>query len=265
MYLRWTKTNITHHIMNQKRIALITGASSGIGMATAKILAPNYRLILCGRRQERLDDLAAELADITEVTTLNFDVRDKENVFDLINNLPENWKAIDVLINNAGNAHGLATFDEAELADLEAMMDINVKGLIYVSKAVIPFLKKSENPHIVNVSSIAGKEVYTNGATYCASKAAVESLSKGMRFDLLPYGIKVTNVAPGAVETEFSMVRFKGDLEKSDNVYKGFEPLVAEDIAETIAYALNAPKHVQIADVTIFPKAQASGTTIFKQ
>lgn len=251
--------------MEQKRTALITGASSGIGMATAKILAPNYRLILCGRRQNRLDELVQILSAVTEVTTLNFDVRDKEAAFSLINHLPEEWNSIDVLINNAGNAHGLATFDEAEIEDLEAMIDINVKGLIHVSKAVIPLLKQSNDAHIVNVSSIAGKEVYTNGATYCASKAAVESLSKGMRFDLLPYGIKVTNVAPGAVETEFSLVRFKGDQEKSENLYKGFEPLVAEDIAETIAYALNAPKHVQIADVTIFPKAQAAGTTIFKQ
>ena len=251
--------------MNTKRTALITGASSGIGMATAKKLAPNYRLILCGRRQERLDDLQKELSPITEVITLVFDVRDKANVFAAIESLPEAWQTIDVLINNAGNAHGLATFDAADLNDLEAMIDINVKGLIHVSKAVIPFIKQSKNGHIVNLSSIAGKEVYTNGATYCASKAAVESLSKGMRYDLLPYGVKVTNIAPGAVETEFSLVRFKGDEEKSANVYKGFEPLVAEDIADTIAYALNAPQHVQIADVTIFPRAQAGGTAFFKK
>ena len=250
--------------MNTKRTVLITGATSGIGMATAKKLAQDYRLILCGRRQERLDELQLILSKVTEVITLNFDVRDKEAVFNSIDNLPTEWKSIDILINDAGNAHGLSTFDDANLEDLEAMVDINVKGLIYVSKAVIPYLKQSENAHIVNLSSIAGKEVYTNGTTYCASKAAVESLSKGMRYDLLPYGIKVTNVAPGAVETEFSLVRFKGDEEKSANVYKGFEPLVAEDIADTIAYALNAPKHVQIADVTIFPKAQAGGTTIFK-
>ena len=250
--------------MNTKRTVLITGATSGIGMATARKLASEYRLILCGRRAERLTELAEELTQLTDVFTLNFDVREKQNVFDAIENLPQEWKNIDVLINNAGNAHGLATFDEADLVDLEAMIDINVKGLMYVSKAVIPLLKQSENAHIINISSIAGKEVYTNGATYCASKAAVESLSKGMRYDLLPYGVKVTNVAPGAVETEFSLVRFKGDEEKSANVYKGFEPLVAEDIADTIAYALNAPKHVQIADVTIFPKAQAGGTAIFK-
>ncbi len=248
-----------------KRTALITGATSGIGMATAKKMAKDYRLILCGRRQDRLNELSESLANETEVYTLNFDVRDKDAIFNAIETLPEEWKAIDILINNAGNAHGLAPFDEAELADLEAMIDINVKGLIYVSKAVIPLIKKSENGHIINISSIAGKEVYANGTTYCASKAAVESLSKGMRFDLLPYGVKVTNVAPGAVETEFSLVRFKGDEEKSANVYKGFTPLVAEDIADAIAYALNAPQHVQIADVTIFPKAQAAGTTIYRK
>ena len=251
--------------MDTKRTALITGASSGIGMATANALAKDFRLIICGRRQSRLDDLKDKLQTETEVLTLNFDVRDKESVFTAIDSLPEEWKNIDVLVNNAGNAHGLATFDVADLEDLEAMIDINVKGLIYVSKAVIPLIKNSENGHIVNISSIAGKEVYMNGTTYCASKSAVESLSKGMRYDLLPYGVKVTNVAPGAVETEFSMVRFKGDEEKSANVYAGFEPLVAEDIADAIQYALSVPSHVQIADLTIFPRAQAGGTTIFKK
>lgn len=251
--------------METKRTVLITGATSGIGMATAKKLAPNYSLILCGRRQERLEELQKELAQVTDVITLNFDVREKDAVYNAIENLPEEWKAIDVLVNDAGNAHGLSTFDEADLEDLEAMIDINVKGLIYVSKAVIPYLKQSQNAHIVNLSSIAGKEVYVNGATYCASKAAVESLSKGMRYDLQPFGVKVTNVAPGAVETEFSLVRFKGDAERSNSVYAGYDPLVAEDIADTIAYALNAPQHVQIADVTIFPRAQAGGTAIFRK
>ncbi|WP_314244322.1 SDR family NAD(P)-dependent oxidoreductase [Empedobacter tilapiae] len=247
-----------------KRTVFITGATSGIGMATAKKLAANYRLILCGRRQERLDEIQAELSQITEVKTIQFDVRDKEAVFNAVESLENEWKNIDVLINNAGNAHGLAPFDTADLEDLEAMIDINVKGLIYVSKAIIPILKQSSNAHIINLSSIAGKEVYPNGGTYCASKAAVESLSKGMRYDLLPYGIKVSNIAPGAVETEFSLIRFKGNQELSDNVYKGFEPLAGEDIANAIEYLLQQPEHVQIADVTIFPKAQAGGTIIYK-
>ena len=248
-----------------KRTVFITGATSGIGMATAKKLASNYRLILCGRRQNRLDEIQEELAEITEVKTIQFDVRDKEAVFHAVENLEDEWKNIDILINNAGNAHGLAPFDTADLEDLEAMIDINVKGLIYVSKAIIPLLKKSTNAHIINISSIAGKEVYPNAATYCASNSAVESLSKGMRYDLLPYGIKVSNIAPGAVETEFSMVRFKGNQELSDNVYKGFEPLIGEDIANAIDYLLNQPEHVQIADVTIFPKAQAGGTVIYRK
>lgn len=248
-----------------KRTVFITGATSGIGMATAKKLAANYRLILCGRRQERLDEIQAELSKITDVKTIQFDVRDKEAVFNAVESLENEWKNIDVLINNAGNAHGLAPFDTADLEDLEAMIDINVKGLIYVSKAIIPILKQSSNAHIINLSSIAGKEVYPNGGTYCASKAAVESLSKGMRYDLLPYGIKVSNIAPGAVETEFSLVRFKGNQELSDNVYKGFEPLAGEDIANAIEYLLQQPEHVQIADVTIFPKAQAGGTVFLKK
>jgi 3-hydroxy acid dehydrogenase/malonic semialdehyde reductase len=246
------------------KTVLITGATSGIGKATAIALADKqYKLILCGRNQAVLDELKSTLE--TQVHTCCFDVRDKQEVFEQINNLPEEFKSIDVLINNAGNAHGLATFDQADLDDLEAMIDINVKGLIYVSKAVLPLMSKNRNSHIINISSIAGKEVYANAAIYCASKAAVEALTKGMRIDLLPLGIKVTGIAPGAVETNFSLVRFKGDTDRATKVYEGFEPLTGEDIAKTIVDVLELPENVQIADVTIFPKAQASATNIYRK
>jgi 3-hydroxy acid dehydrogenase / malonic semialdehyde reductase len=246
------------------KTALITGATSGIGLATAKKLASKYKLILCGRRADKLNEIATELATITPVKTLQFDVANKNSVFEAIESLPNDWKNINILINNAGNAHGLASFQEADLEDLEAMIDINVKGLIYVTKAVLPYILKQKSGHIINLSSIAGKEVYANGTTYCASKWAVEALTKGMRLDLLSQGIKVTSVAPGAVETEFSLVRFKGDQEKASNVYKGFDPLVAEDIADTIDFVLAQPEHVQITDITVLPKAQGDGRTIYK-
>lgn len=247
------------------KIALITGATSGIGKATAQALAPNHRLILCGRNTANLAAIKNELAKITEVTTLTFDVSDKKATFDAIATLPTNWQTIDVLINNAGNAHGLATFQEASLDDLEAMIDINVKGIIYVTKALLPLMMGKGSGHIVNLSSIAGKEAYQNGTIYCASKAAVEAFSKGLRYDLLSEGIKVTNVAPGAVETDFSLIRFKGDSDRAAQVYQGYTPLVAEDIANAIAYIINQPEHVQIADITVFPKAQAGATTIHKK
>lgn len=246
------------------RTALITGASSGIGRATAKALAKDFRLILCGRRQERLTELATELSD-TPTHLLTFDVADKQAVFDAIDSLPNDWKQIDVLVNNAGNAHGLASFQDADLTDLEMMIDINVKGLMYVTKACLPYIPKNQNSHIINLSSIAGKQVYANGATYCASKWAVEALTQGMRLDFLPLGIKVTSVAPGAVETEFSLVRFKGDAEKAKKVYENYEPLVAEDIAGTIQFVLDQPEHVQLADITVLPKAQANGNTFYKR
>ena len=247
------------------KTALITGSTSGIGRATARKLAKDFRLILCGRRNERLNELALELSKFTEVHTLVFDVRDKEMVFQQIHSLPENFKNIDVLINNAGNAHGLAPFQDADLEDLEMMIDGNVKGLIYVTKAVLPLMIPQKSGHIINLSSTAGKEAYTNGTTYCASKFAVEALSKGMRLDLLPLGIKVSNIAPGMVETEFSHVRFKGDQQKSTNAYSGFVPLTPEDIAETIYFTVMLPEHVQLADLTIMPKAQGNATTILKK
>lgn len=246
------------------KTVLITGASSGIGRSTARLLANNYRLILCGRRTEKLIELQTELSS-TPTHVLTFDVSNKEQVFQAIQSLPTEWQTIDILVNNAGNAHGLAPFQDADLADLEAMIDINVKGVIYVTRAVLPFLQKSNEGHIINLSSIAGKQAYANGTTYCASKWAVEALTKGMRLDFLPLGIKVTGIAPGAVETEFSLVRFKGDENRASQVYKGYEPLQAENIAETIVFAIEQPVHVQLADITILPKAQADGVTFLKK
>jgi NADP-dependent 3-hydroxy acid dehydrogenase YdfG len=248
------------------RIALITGATSGIGRATAEAFATlTYSLILCGRRKERLDELQTQLSRQTKVTTLNFDVRDWEDVSQAIASLPEEWRAIDILVNNAGNAHGMSPIQDGDPADWDQMIDGNVQGLLYVSKAVIPGMVERQGGHIVNLSSIAGKQTYANGAVYCASKAAVEALSTGMRLDLTQYGIKVTNIAPGAVETEFSMVRFKGDSERAAKVYEGFTPLTAADIADTIVYAVTAPAHVTIADLTIFASAQAAATTIHRK
>lgn len=248
------------------RIALITGATSGIGKATAEAFAASgINLILCGRRQDRLNDVAGLLASSVEVTTLLFDVRDKGSVTAMIGSLPDHWKNIDILVNNAGNAHGMGTLDEGDPDDWDAMIDGNVKGLLYVSKAVIPLMLENGKGHIVNISSIAGKQTYINGAVYCASKAAVEVLSEGMRLELTQQGIKVTNVAPGAVETEFSLVRFKGDESRADKVYEGFEPLQAGDIADAILYAVNAPGRVTIADITILASAQSAATTIYRK
>lgn len=248
------------------RIAFVTGATSGIGKATAEAFAgAGIDLILCGRRQERLDEVASELASKVNVTTLLFDVRDKEAVFTAVNSLSDEWKNIDILVNNAGNAHGLGTLDEGDTDDWDAMIDGNVKGLLYVSKAIIPLLLARGKGHIINISSIAGKQTYANGAVYCASKAAVEVISEGMRLELTQHGIKTTNVAPGAVETEFSLVRFKGDEERADKVYQGFEPLQAGDIADAILYAVNAPDRVTIADITILAGAQSAATTIHRK
>lgn len=249
-----------------QKIALITGASSGIGKATAEIFAQNnIHLILGGRRKERLDEMAEKLGKSVKVITLLFDVRDKEEVFKQIESLPDKWKNIDILVNNAGNAHGLAPTDTADLTDWEAMIDINVKGLMYVSKAVIPQMVARKIGHIVNLGSIAGKEVYANGNAYCASKYAVDALNTGMRLDLVQYGIKVTAINPGLVETEFSLVRFKGDEERAKNVYKGITPLTAADVAEVIYFAVSRPAHVNIADVIMLPAAQASATTVIRQ
>ena len=242
---------------------LITGATSGIGEATARLLARNdFKIILCGRRQERLNALKSEIAKLTEVTTLSFDVRDQKEVERSIATLSSEWKNVDVLINNAGNAHGFDPIQSGKLEDWDAMMDINVKGLLYVSREIIPVMTERQSGHIINLGSIAGKEVYPSGNVYCASKFAVDALTRGMRMDLNAYGIKVTSINPGLVETEFALVRFKGDEEKASNVYKGMKPLVAEDIADIILYTLKVPDHVVLADITVFPKAQASAVQV---
>lgn len=248
------------------KIALITGASSGIGYATALELAKNsYDLILCGRRQENLDKLKLEIGLRVRTVILTFDVSDFLEVETAFNSLSSDWKNIDVLINNAGNAHGLGSIQDGDLKDWEKMIGSNIVGLLYVSKKVIPIMVKRQTGHIVNLSSVAGKTTYENGAVYCATKKSVEALSEGMRLDLTKHGIKVTNIAPGAVETEFSMVRFKGDNSKAKKVYDGFDPLLAEDIANAIAYCLLVPEHVTIADMTIYAKAQAAPTIIYRK
>jgi 3-hydroxy acid dehydrogenase/malonic semialdehyde reductase len=252
--------------MNSKRIALITGATSGIGEATARILAANnFKLILAGRRSDRLEKLTDELCQVTEVISLSFDVRDRSQTAHSIGSLQAEWKNIDVLVNNAGNAHGLAPIQTGEVEDWDAMIDINVKGLLYVSKQVIPGMIERRAGHIINIGSIAGKEVYPNGNVYCASKFAVDALTKGMRMDLNPFGIKVTGIHPGMVETEFSLVRFKGDAERAKAVYQGLTPLYAEDIADVILFAVTRLSHVVIADMVVLPTAQASATVLKRE
>jgi len=247
--------------MNRK--VLITGATAGIGEATAFSLAKNkYDLIICGRREDRLNKLQDELSKYTNVHTLSFDVRNQKEVQRAISTLPDQWKKIDVLINNAGNAHGFDPIHTGSLEDWDAMIDINVKGLLYVSREVIPGMTERKSGHIINLSSIAGKEVYPNGNVYCASKFAVDALTKGIRMDLNPFGIKVTSINPGMVDTEFSLVRFKGDKERASTVYKGMTPLTAADIADVILYTLSCPAHVVMADITIMPVAQGSATLV---
>lgn len=248
------------------KTALITGATSGIGRATAQLFAENnFNLVLCGRRQDRLDALKKELGEITPVLTLNFDVRNKHEVKNQIGSLPAEFSNIDILVNNAGNAHGLDSIEEGSLDDWDAMIDINVKGLLYVSKAVLPNMVAKKAGHIINIGSTAGKEVYPKGNVYCASKHAVDAINQGMRIDLNQYGIRVGAVNPGLVETEFSQVRFKGDESKADVVYKGFQALKAEDIADIILFVVTRPYHVNIADLVVMPTAQASSTIVKKE
>jgi NADP-dependent 3-hydroxy acid dehydrogenase YdfG len=248
-----------------KKTAFITGATSGIGKATAELFAKNnIRLILCGRRADRLEKLQNLLSAFTEVTTLQFDVSKREEVAIAIKSLPENFRDIDILINNAGNAHGLSSIQDGDLDDWDAMIDINVKGLLYVSKAIIPQMVKNNHGFIVNIGSIAAKEVYPNGNVYCASKHAVDALNKAMRIDLNKYNIRVSAIHPGAVETEFSEVRFKGDTQKSKSVYAGYKALQAADIADIIHFVVTRPYHVNIEDLVVYPAAQATATIMNK-
>ncbi len=249
-----------------KRTALITGATSGIGEATARLFAKNdINLILCGRRKEKLDSLENELGSLVSVKTLSFDIGDRDSVNKNLNSLKGNWRHIDILVNNAGGAHGLDLFVDSDEDDWEQMIDYNVKGLLYVSKVIVPWMIERKKGQVINISSIAGKQTYAKGMVYCASKSGVEAISKGMRLELVPHGIRVSNIAPGAVETEFSVVRFKGDKQKAKSVYSNFDPLVAQDIADSIFYCINVPSHVQIADMTIFPAAQSDATTIHRE
>jgi NADP-dependent 3-hydroxy acid dehydrogenase YdfG len=248
------------------KIILVTGASSGFGKATAtKFAAGGWNVILTGRRKEKLEALAKALESNYGIKTLclNFDVQDKKAVFDNLQNLPTEWQAINILVNNAGLALGRDSFENANLEDWETMIDTNVKGLLYASKAVLPMLIK-EKGHIINIGSTAGKEVYKDGNVYCASKHAVDAISKAQRIDLLPYQIKVTAIHPGAADTEFSVVRFKGDAEKANAVYNGYTPLMAEDIADTVWYVANTPAHVCINDLVITCTAQANSMYLHK-
>lgn len=248
-------------------IAFITGATAGIGKATAEIFAKNkYALIITGRRKERLDAFSQHLKSIygIDVLSLHFDVRNSSEVQVAVNSIPDKWKKINVLVNNAGLAVGLNSIQEGALDDWERMIDTNVKGLLYVTRTLAPLLIANGSGHIVNLGSIAGKEVYANGNVYCATKHAVDALSKSMRIDLLPHHIKVTAIHPGMVETEFSIVRFKGDEQRAQSVYKGVQPLTAEDIAETIYWTASRPAHVNINDIVIMPAVQANATTVLR-
>lgn len=252
--------------MNQ--IVFITGATSGIGKAIAlKFAESNYDLIITGRRKELLNNISNQLCETYKVRVLPlcFDVRNRLEVNTAISSLPDEWKNISILINNAGLSAGLKPVHEGDFEDWEAMIDTNVKGLLYVSRQVIPMMVNNKKGHVVNIGSIAGKETYPNGNVYCASKYAVDSITKGMRAELLPYKIKVTQICPGAAETEFSLVRFKGNKELADNVYKGFKPLTGEDIAGSVHYVCHLPDHVNINELVIMPTAQASTAYLYKK
>ncbi|MFA6702316.1 MAG: SDR family oxidoreductase [Dysgonamonadaceae bacterium] len=249
-----------------KKIAVITGATSGIGRATSLKLAQNgFDIIITGRRCDRLQELEKELKEMNvRVLSLCFDVRNQEEVKKNLGNLPEEWQQIDVLVNNAGLAAGLSALQDGDTDDWDRMIDTNIKGLLYVTKTLSPHMTVRKRGHIINIGSIAGKEVYPSGNVYCATKHAVDALTKAMRIDMLRYNIKVTQICPGAVETEFSLVRFHGDQARADRVYDGFENLVADDIAECIWFCVSRPEHVNINDMIVMPTAQATGTLFHK-
>ena len=250
----------------ERKIALITGGTSGIGeAATLKLAANGFHIVVTGRRAERLEDLSKKIEAFgVRVLPLCFDVRSESEVKSAVESLPADWCNIDVLVNNAGLAAGLSALQKGDTGDWNRMIDTNIKGLIYMTKYTIPLLMKRKGGRIVNIGSIAGKEVYPNGNVYCATKHAVDALTKGMRMDLLPHGIGVTQICPGAVETEFSIVRFHGDEERAKQVYDGFENLVADDIADCILFCVTRPPHVNINDMVVMPTAQASATLFHK-
>ena len=252
----------------EMKTIMITGATAGIGKATAELYAQNgWNLIITGRREDRLNALKDELASKygVEVKGLVFDVREKEAVNKAIESLPEAWKKIDVLLNNAGLAKGFADMQDGKLEDWEIMIDTNIKGLLYMSKAIMPLMIAQKSGHIVNIGSIAGKEVYAKGNVYCSTKHAVEGITKALRMDLLPHKIKVSAVCPGAVDTEFSTVRFDGDKDRADSVYQGYQPLLAQDIAEAIYFVTSRPFHVNINDLLIMPTAQANTSNLLRE
>ena len=247
-----------------KKIAIITGGTSGIGEATAKLLLDNnYKVIITGRRADRLEKFQQQFG-MDDVYTLCFDIQNENEVVNALNSLPEQWKTIDVLVNNAGLAWGLGKFFEGNTNHWNAMIDTNVKGLLFISKVVANWMKDRRSGHIVNIGSIAGKEVYMNGNVYCATKHAVDALTKAMRIELAEFNVKVTGIHPGAVETEFSEVRFDGDKERAKAVYQGFENLIADDIADAVFYAISRKPHVNINDLVIMPTAQPAAGVIHR-
>mgnify|MGYP001273114562 CR=1 FL=1 len=262
------KQLIKYKSLNFMKLALVTGVTSGIGRATAiKLAENNFNLIITGRRSEMLDALKLEIEVKykRDVLALNFDIREKETVDKVIDALPERWRKIDVLVNNAGLAVGLNHIQEGDVDDWERMLDTNIKGLLYITRRVAPLMIERGKGHIVNIGSIAGTQVYENGNVYCASKHAVHALSQGMRQDMLKHNIKVTEIRPGMVETEFSLVRFKGDKDKAKNTYQGLVPLFGEDVADAVLYAITRPDHVCINDMEITPTAQASANYVFRK